>query len=61
MKYRVLFKSGLCGAHKTSCQTEGSLVNDLDVSCKEYLSSSKFMHCYNKDPGISVKNNWKSL
>ena len=31
------FKSELSGAHKRSRQTEGSLVNDLDVSCKEYL------------------------
>ena len=49
------FKSELCGTHKRSYQTEGSLVNDLDVSCKEYLISSKLMHCYDEDPGISEK------
>ena len=47
------FKSELCGTHKRSRQTEGSVVNDLDVSCKEYLIFSKLMHCYDKDPGIS--------
>ena len=49
------FKSELCGIHKRSRQTEGSLVNDFNVSCKEYLISFKFMHCYEKDPGISEK------
>ena len=49
------FKLELCGAHKRSHQTEGSLVNGLDVSCKEYLISSKLMNCNDKDPGISEK------
>ena len=55
MKWSVFFKSELCGTHKRSYQTEGSLVNDLDVICKEYLISSKLMHCYDEDPGISEK------
>ena len=48
------FKSELCGTQR-SYQTEGSLVNDLDVSGKEYLISFKLMHCHDKDSGISEK------
>ena len=49
------FKLELGGTHKRSYQTQGSLVNDLDLSCKEYLISSKLIHCYDKDPEISEK------
>lgn len=50
---KCFFKSELCGTHKRFRQTQSSLVNDLDVSCKEYLISFKLVHCYDKDPEVS--------
>ena len=54
------FKSELCRTHKRSRQKQGSLVNNLDVSCKEYLICSKTIHCYNKDQELSEKQSIES-
>ena len=50
----------MCRTHKRSRQKQGSLVNNLDVSCKEYLICSKTIHCYSKDQEISEKQSIES-